>query len=616
MNNSQPQNTNNSYKTRLNQAEAELSRLEPLSLSMSRLRLVTFTMATVAFFAHVWMKIQGLPIAAVISACSAAVFVALVIRHRGIVRIIERQQKIAALCREGIARIARQWDKLGLIDEPKEYKNSQTAADLNLLGSESLYKLTGGAYTDNGKKTLVQWLLNNANREEIINRQEAVSELSRSFEKLLELRFITYGQNKKPADPSAFIAWTKSEQLLAKNHAVLWTARILAPLPLLLSMGSILGYLNGPFWILAMIVNLAFTGVFAARVHRVFNAVSADKGGIEHYSSLFKFVTSLNLTSDRGKKNSERMTTDGYSAHLQMQKLEKISSFADLRFSAMMYFPIQAFTLIDFFVLRRMEKWQAEAGKHTEEWLEALGEFEALAGLATLAHDNPDYTFPTINEGTPHFSAKALGHPLLPPSVCVSNDVTLEIPGKFLLVTGSNMSGKSSLLRSIGINVALAGAGGPVCAEALSLTPFVLGTSFRAIDSISQGISFFMAELKRLKEIVTLAEESTKQGPTLLFLLDEILQGTNIIERRIAVVRVIRHLLKLGCIGAVSSHDLTLAEADGISKNAQPVYFTESFRNQENGREMYFDYLLRPGLAPTTNALELLKLVGLDIEPS
>ena len=171
---------------------------------------------------------------------------------------------------------------------------------------------------------------------------------------------------------------------------------------------------------------------------------------------------------------------------------------------------------------------------------------------------------------------------------------------------------KRSLLRSIGLNIVLAGAGCPVAAESLTLTPLRLGTSFRVLDSISDGVSFFMAELKRLKQIVTRAEQQDPGEPPLLFLLDEILQGTNVIERRIAVTGVLKHLTDVGAIGAISSHDLTLADAEGIGDKAKTVYFTEQFKTAESGREMYFDYHLRPGVAPTTNALELLKLVGLD----
>jgi DNA mismatch repair ATPase MutS len=195
----------------------------------------------------------------------------------------------------------------------------------------------------------------------------------------------------------------------------------------------------------------------------------------------------------------------------------------------------------------------------------------------------------------------------------VRNDVALGPPGRFLLVTGSNMSGKSTLLRAIGQNLALAFAGGPACAADLELSPFRLATSFRVRDSVAEGVSTFLAELRRLKSVVDAAQQAaTDHAPAVLYLLDEILLGTNVLERQVAVQRVVGHLLKLPAIGAIATHDLSLAGADGIGPACQPVHFRESFTGEGESPRMTFDYRLRPGLSPTTNALKLLALVGLD----
>ncbi len=602
------------YRERLAEAGRYIDRLGPVSLRISWLRLVAFLGATAAFFAHAWMASVGFPVAASIGSLFATAFVGLVIWHRRIARQTARWRRVMTLCGEGLARMDRRWKDLVPIPSPSVDDEYGVIADLDILVEASLYRLTGGAYTVRGRQLLAGWLLVPAAKEEIVLRQGLVSELRDQRELLLELRLLTAGLGDKPSDPEPFLSWAEGEPWLLRHPGVLWTARVLAALPFLLGLIQAVGWIQLPLWLVAMVVNLAFTGLFAAKVHRRFDAVSSHKGGIEHYASLFRFVSGLSLRSPRGVALRNRLSVEGIAAHGQMEKLARISSFADLRLSAMMYFPIQMLTLIDFHVLCRMERWQVRVGKRARDWLEALGEMEGFAGLATLAHDNPGYTFPEVTgAGEPRFVAKGLGHPLLDPAACVPNDVDLGEPGRFLLVTGSNMSGKSSLLRSIGLSAALAGAGGPVSAASLTLTPFVLGTSFRVVDSISDGVSFFMAELKRLKQIVTRAEAHVSGGPSLLFLLDEILQGTNIIERRVAVAGVVGHLTRLGCLGAVSSHDLTLAEAEGVGTRADTVYFTESFRDGEKGREMIFDYILRQGLAPTTNALELLRLVGLDV---
>jgi DNA mismatch repair ATPase MutS len=256
------------------------------------------------------------------------------------------------------------------------------------------------------------------------------------------------------------------------------------------------------------------------------------------------------------------------------------------------------------------------SGAHARDWLAALGEAEALSALATLAYDNPRWVIPELIEhGDARIDARSLGHPLLSARMRVSNDIAVGPPGTFVLVTGSNMSGKSTLLRAIGTNVVLAQAGGPVCADEMQLTPVDVWTSIRIDDSLEAGVSLFMAELRRLKRIVDAARDPARPRP-LLYLLDEILHGTNTAERRIAARRVVNHLVQAGAIGAVTTHDLTLAEDPSLDAAAQRVHFTERFETRDGVTAMTFDYRLRPGLATSANALKLLAMIGLGDDPS
>lgn len=257
-------------------------------------------------------------------------------------------------------------------------------------------------------------------------------------------------------------------------------------------------------------------------------------------------------------------------------------------------------------MLAVLEQWQRKHGGQVRAWFDAIGELEAIASLASLVHDQPDWTFPSIDASNSSIVATSLGHPLLPSPIC--NDVTVGPQGTFLLVTGSNMSGKSTLLRTIGVNTVLAQAGGPVHAEAMSLPPVELATSMRIQDSLEDGISFFMAELQRLKEVVDHAESLESDVRTQLFLLDEILQGTNSAERHIAVAKVASRLTASGAMGAISTHDLELANKPELTASCKTVHFKESFSG--DGR-MTFDYKMRAGVATTTNALKLLELVGI-----
>jgi DNA mismatch repair ATPase MutS len=209
------------------------------------------------------------------------------------------------------------------------------------------------------------------------------------------------------------------------------------------------------------------------------------------------------------------------------------------------------------------------------------------------------------------FAARALGHPLIAEGRRVHNDVRVGPPGTFLLVTGSNMSGKSTLLRAIGVNTVLALAGAPVCARELDVPVVDLRTAIHVQDSLADGVSFFMAQLQRVKEIVAAADHARQSNVPVLYLLDEILQGTNTAERRIAATRVIRHLLDAGAIGAVTTHDLELADAPQLANTFEPVHLRETVTADGEGAALSFDYKLRPGIATSTNALRLMEIVGL-----
>ncbi|MBO0705077.1 MAG: DNA mismatch repair protein, partial [Candidatus Dormibacteraeota bacterium] len=240
-----------------------------------------------------------------------------------------------------------------------------------------------------------------------------------------------------------------------------------------------------------------------------------------------------------------------------------------------------------------------------------LGRLEALAALAGLRHAHPGWAFPELQAGADELAGELLGHPLLDPRARVDNDVTLGPPGSFLLVTGSNMSGKTTLLRAIGANVVLANAGAPVCAGAFRLPPVRLWTSMRIEDSLERGVSYFLAEVRRLREIVEAARDTAGGTPMVCYLLDEVLQGTNTAERQVAARAVLRHLAALPTLGAVTTHDLTLADAPELAESARQLHFTEQVEAGGGRPSMTFDYRLRPGPATSTNALRLLESMGL-----
>ncbi|MCA9172271.1 MAG: hypothetical protein KDB23_31615, partial [Planctomycetales bacterium] len=300
-------------------------------------------------------------------------------------------------------------------------------------------------------------------------------------------------------------------------------------------------------------------------------------------------------------------------SHLtDLQRRLRVAAWRHSSLLGLLYLIAQIFALCDFHLLNWCERWRRAHGATAPAWFTVLAELEALSSLAAVAHDEPEWTFPTVDPALEQFTGEQLGHPLIRAQVRVSNDVTLGPPETFLLVSGSNMSGKSTLLRSIGTNVILAQTGAPVCARECSLPPLVVATSMRIDDSLEDGVSFYMAELRRLKEIVDLAVATEQRVDCrLLYLLDEILLGTNSRERHVAVVRVMKHLLSHGAIGAISTHDLELAQSPDLQHACHCVHFREHFVEENGVTSMHFDYQMRPGIATTTNAIKLLEMVGL-----
>jgi len=253
-----------------------------------------------------------------------------------------------------------------------------------------------------------------------------------------------------------------------------------------------------------------------------------------------------------------------------------------------------------------MERWRSSTGDAVERWLTAVGEIEALAALARFAYEHPGHPFPEIVDEGPCIEGRGLGHPLLPAATMVRNDLQLSADLQMLLVSGSNMSGKSTLLRTVGVNAVLAFAGAPVCAHALRISPLSIGACMRITDSLQEGLSHFYAEIKRLRQIVDLGQGKLP----LLFLMDEILHGTNSHDRRIGAGALIRGLVEEGSLGLVTTHDLALSRiADELAPRAVNVHFVDHLE----GDRIVFDYILQQGVVARSNALDLMRAIGLDV---
>ena len=544
--------------------------------------------------------------------------------HEGVQRRIERDRLQLAMDRESIARIERKWDRIQVPEIEIAESFRPVARDLDLFGESSLFKLLGTPRTPLGIQTLGQWIVEGAPPEDIPGRQAGVRELTHQVDYRREFRLHCAQLHISRSGPSQFIEWAEAPAWLSTRRWLLGLAR-LTSLATVVGLASWLTGLlpplvAGSIVLTAIGINFLLSVLFAGAIHERFNQISSHRNEIGHYVRLFEMVIRFPARSDKLLAIQQALRSDQEDVRRRVGTLGQWVWLANLRRNGVLFLGYLVFEFLFFWdvhILDRLERWKRAHGSQARRWFTALGEWETMLALSKLAHDQPEWVFPKIRDRArpAQVSGIQLGHPLLDDSR-VPNDVTVGPPETVLLVTGSNMSGKSTLLRSIGVNVVLAQMGSVVCAKSMECSPLRVETSMRIADSLADGVSFFMAELKRLKQVVDIARDQRQIGQrTMLFLLDEILQGTNSRERQIAVSRVVRKLVDEQAIGAISTHDLDLAGTPELRDAVRAVHFSEQFTEREGHMRMTFDYHLRPGLASSTNALKLLELVGLGKEP-
>jgi hypothetical protein len=608
------------YSDRLAQYTAERDRLNAQRYAAANASVILF-FGLLALLAVAVFSGNGLFYLATVAALAGFV---LAFRRQGQLDDAHRRYlTLVKLQEEGLARLRRDWAHIpppeaepeSTEEDAAEAEAHLAAGDIDLLGHASLQHLLNTANTPAGRTRLRGWILSPATPETIRERQAAARELAPDVEAREELTLFGRLSGMTRYEYGRFLGWAERAPWLTQQPALIWASRIIPALTVLALLVQLVGLTQLPLFLAGVALNIALTYGTSKRIEELLDEVSERQVVFLPYATIFRFVERRSFEAPLLRRVQADLAAERVNADEQMGRLAAIMRFGDLRLSLL--FPIlQAFLLWNFQTLWLLERWQRAAGPHVRRWLERLAEAEALGALGTLAFENPAWAWPEIAEGeTPLVVGRDLGHPLLPPDVCVGNDVTLGPPGTLLLVTGSNMSGKSTLLRAIGVDATLAQMGGPVCAAALRLPPVQLATSMRISDSLEYGVSYFMAELRRLKQVVDDAERTAAgHAQTPLFLLDEILHGTNTTERQIAVRHILLYLLRVGAIGAVSTHDLSLASLPQIAPVSHTVHFTEHFERGPDGTpEMTFDYKLREGVATSTNALKLMEIVGLPV---
>jgi hypothetical protein len=545
------------------------------------------------------------------------IFLVLVVWHAKVEQRVAWHEALRTVNLHALARIARAWDRLPPADDPPpDIEHHPYAQDLDLFGRASLLQWLGPAATAAGARTLQQWVLAPASAPEIAARQRAVAELAAAVE--WREYFAAHGRlaaGVRRAELEAFLRWAESAgpftpavTMRLRVAVLLITAAIWSLIAL-----QAAGVADAAFWLIPVVAGMILSFASALHVHGEFNRALVVDQAFARYVDLFAHAVHAQGEAPLLAGIRTRLAPHGADAPECLRRLNRILGFAQLRAgAAIFHFPIQALTLWDFHVFFALDHWRRRFGSSVRGWMEAMGELDALSALAQVKADNPGWSLPEVvdarTDEAKEFVASNLGHPLIPDDRRVGNDVAVGPPGTILLITGSNMSGKSTLLRAIGLNAVLAQAGGPVCGTALRMLTVDIETSIHVHDSLEHGLSYFMAALARLKGVLDRAR-NRDDGRVVLYLLDEILQGTNTGERAIAVRGVARHLLAAGAIGVMTTHDLGLAAEEPLNTAARLAHFTELV--DEHGG-MTFDYRLRPGLATSRNALRLMRLIGIE----
>jgi DNA mismatch repair ATPase MutS len=344
---------------------------------------------------------------------------------------------------------------------------------------------------------------------------------------------------------------------------------------------------------------------FSRRVQQILAPVERRSADLAFFAGILSRLEQQPFAAPRLRRLQEMLFTEGTAASSRIAKLARLLDWLDAKHNILFAF-IAPFLLWNTQFAFALEAWRARSGPAIGRWLAAIGDFEALSALAGFAYENPDAPFPEISTTAPCFDAEALGHPLIPRARCVANDVRLCDQLRIWFVSGSNMSGKSTLLRTVGINAVLALAGAPVRARRLRISPLLIGATLRIQDSLQAGKSRFYAEITRVRQLIDLA----KQKPPLLFLLDELLQGTNSYDRRIGAEAIVRTLVRYDAIGLLTTHDLALTE---IGARLAPVAANVHFEDQLSDGKIAFDYRIHSGVVQHSNALALMRAVGIEV---
>ena len=596
-------NPENHYTERLSLTEGQLQQVKKQIFRISMLRLALFIagIAGLYFFFN-----QTTLLIICICLTFLPLFILVKIHNRFFIRK-EWLETQARIIQEELQALSGDYSSF---EDGKEYVNPEHpySFDLDIFGRRSLFQSINRTCTFFGKNRLAKWLQNHLHEKTSIEkRQEMVREISEHTLFREQFRVAGLVHHGQSSDGEKIQAWSQSPaQYLHAGwvKAFIWGVPVINSLLLITSLA---GWTSFSWLGLSFGIFLVLSFGIIKRATYIQETYGKQLKSLNGYARLIALAKAENWKSAGMQELMERFNLNGQSPIQALQQLSKELDRLDLRNNQFLYVLLEGSIFFQLQEIVRIERWKARYGQHINEWLETVGKLDALCSLGTFAYNHPQYTYPELTEKPFCFLATQMGHPLMPASQCVKNDATIPSRPFFLIITGANMAGKSTYLRTIGVNYLLACIGAPVCCERLRLHPNQLITSLRTSDSLSNNESYFFAELKRLKRIIDLLN----QGQQLFIILDEILKGTNSMDKQKGSFDLIRQFMQLKANGIIATHDLLLGS---LIKQFPEEIRNYCFEADIKENELTFSYKLREGVAQNMNACFLMKKMGIILQ--
>ncbi len=589
------------YRKRLGARLETIAAREKQHILLGYLKLA----AIAAFIVLGWIHFARHPFSGYWLFAPVGAYALLAVLHERAIRARTHAETAANLYRRGLARIEDRWSGTGASGERFIDAKHVYADDLDVFGRGGLFELLSTARTPMGENRLADWLRSPSAANIAIERQGLIAELRPKLD-LREDLAVT-GEDLRPQlNPESLTKWCESAPVLGGP-----IIRAIAAISAIVSSSCFVYFIHTgiiwPFLATLIVEAILFRGL-RQRALQVMSGVNCNSEGVVLFSQILERIERESFVAPHLQQWVAELKRGTEPASHSVRRFARIVNWID-SYDSLIVRIIEVPLLYSVQTGLAAEAWRKRCGSRMRNWIDIAGEAEALLSLATYSFEHPADTFPEFTDGVDSsagFAAEELGHPLIEASKCVRNDVQLDAKTRVLLVSGSNMSGKSTLLRTVGINTILAMAGAPIRGKALRLSPLALGTRLRSIDSLQEGRSTFYTELLRIRQVF----EMTNGNAPVLFLFDELLDGTNSHDRRIGAENLVRALLERGSIGIVTTHDLALTEMTaslgGVVRNAH-------FQDYVQDGKMRFDYKLRDGVVTKSNALELMRLAGLDV---